>query len=74
MAAFLFTLGGSALPAVADTPTPAPVSTASPTATSTASADDAADVVPDNSGLVWALGGAGALAVLASAVVFLRKS
>ena len=61
------------LPAYADTPTPTPVA-ASATPSASAGADvDAPDVAPDNSRQAWALGGAGAVALVAAAVVFLRK-
>jgi hypothetical protein len=63
------------LPAFADTPTPTPVSaSAAPTATASTGADiDAGDVAPDNSRQAWALGGAGVVALIAAAVVFLRR-
>ena len=53
----------------AETPTPTPTATAS----SAASDGDGPDVAPDNSRTVWALGGAGALALVAAGVVFLRR-
>ncbi len=46
--------------------------TATPT-TQTGTGTDAADTAPDNSRQAWALGGAGALALLAAAVVFFRR-
>ncbi len=63
------------LPAYADTPTPTPTpvaASATPSA-STGPDVDASDVAPDNSRQAWALGGAGAVALVAAAVVFLRK-
>ncbi len=63
------------LPAFADTPTPTPVAaSATPTATASTGADlDTGDVAPDNSRQAWALGGAGVVALIAAAVVFLRR-
>ena len=69
-AAFLLTLCVGTQSALADTPAPTPVATSSAAATGT----DAIDVAPDNSAVVWALGAAGVLAVIAGAVVFLRRS
>lgn len=61
------------LPAYADTPTPTPIAaTARPSATTGADID-ATDVAPDNSRQAWALGGAGVVALIAAAVVFLRR-
>lgn len=72
-------------PASADTASPSPTTatatakatanakaTATPT-TQTGTGTDAADTAPDNSRQAWALGGAGALALLAAAVVFFRR-
>lgn len=54
----------------AETPTPTPIAvTASPTATGS----DAPDLAPDNSRQAWALGGAGVVALVAAAVIFLRR-
>lgn len=58
-----------AAPAGAETPTPTPTATTS----SAASDGDGPDLAPDNSRTVWALGGAGALALIAAGVVFLRR-
>ena len=58
------------LPAYAATPTPTPVAV---TATPTAGASETPDVAPDNSRQVWALGGAGVVALVAAAAVFLRR-
>lgn len=82
-------LGGVASPVLADTPSPAASATASATAgpsTSSAdstqsaistddgdSTDDDADSTQNNSGQVLALAAAGAVAVLAALVVFLRR-
>lgn len=63
-----------ALPASADTPTPTPIgATAAATPTTDAGNVDATDAAPDNSRQIWALGGAGVVAVIAAAVVFLRR-
>lgn len=67
-----------AVSAFAETPTPTPVTaTASPTSavTPTGGSDttDTPDVAPDNSRQAWVLGGAGVLALIAAAVVFLRR-
>ena len=61
------------LPADADTPTPTPVAASATPSASTGADVDAPDVAPDNSRQAWALGGAGAVALVAAAVVFLRK-
>jgi hypothetical protein len=58
------------LPAFAETPTPTPVAA---TATPTAGTTETPDVAPDNSRQVWALGGAGVVALVAAAAVFLRR-
>lgn len=71
-------LGGmAATPALADTPSPTPVtattgatSEVTPAAGNTA---DTPDVAPDNSRSAWALGGAGVVALIAAAAVFLRR-
>ena len=63
---------GPVLAASAETPTPTPVATASATATSGADSDTP-DVAPDNSRQAWALGGAGVVALVAAAAVFLRR-
>ncbi len=64
--------------AFAETPSPTPVAaTASPTSevTPTAGSDttDTPDVAPDNSRQAWVLGGAGVVALIAAAAVFLRR-
>lgn len=67
---------GPVLSASAETPTPTPVATATatPTAAATTGTDsDTPDVAPDNSRQVWALGGAGIVALVAAAAVFLRR-
>ena len=62
------------IPAFAETPTPTPIAaTAAATPTAGADSTDSADAAPDNSRQVWALGGAGVLALIAAAVVFLRR-
>jgi hypothetical protein len=63
------------LPAYAETPTPTPVAaSATPSASASTGTDiDAPDVAPDNSRQAWALGGAGVVALIAAAVVFLRR-
>lgn len=72
-------LSGAAavVPAQAETASPTPIAaTVSPTASPTStggSVTDPVDVIPDNSRQVWALAGAGALAILAAAVVFFRR-
>ncbi|MFZ0530449.1 MAG: hypothetical protein WAL91_07935 [Propionicimonas sp.] len=77
--AVVLALGGQTVPAWGVTPTPTPASagpsaseTAVPAATASA-ADDPTEVAPDNSGVVWAVGAAAGLAVLAGVVVFLRR-
>ena len=68
---FVVSLGAfPLLPAYAETPTPTPVAA---TATPTAGASETPDVAPDNSRQVWALGGAGVVALVAAAAVFLRR-
>jgi hypothetical protein len=67
-----------AVSASAETPTPTPVTaTASPTSavTPTGGSDttDTPDVAPDNSRQAWVLGAAGVVALIAAAVVFLRR-
>ena len=71
VAGVVVTLGATpVLSAFAETPTPTPVATA----TATAGADsDTPDVAPDNSRQAWALGGAGVVALVAAAAVFLRR-
>ena len=75
----LVVLCGSApaLPARAETVSPTPVATAmSPSAAPTATSGTGSDVTEtplDNSRSTWALAGAGALAILAAALVFLRR-
>ena len=60
--------------AYAETPTPTAVAvTAMPTPAATAGAGETPDVAPDNSRQVWALGGAGVVALVAAAAVFLRR-
>jgi hypothetical protein len=64
--------------AFAETPSPTPVTaTASPTSevTPTGGSDttDTPDVAPDNSRQAWVLGGAGVVALIAAAAVFLRR-
>ena len=73
VAGVVVTLGATpVLSAFAETPTPTPVATA--TATATAGADsETPDVAPDNSRQAWALGGAGVVALVAAAAVFLRR-
>lgn len=63
------------LPSYADTPTPTPIAaSATPSASTGSDTDtDTPDVVPDNSRQAWALGGAGVVALIAAAVVFLRR-
>ncbi len=58
-----------ASPAGAETPTPTPTAATSPAATDS----DGPDAAGDNSRNVWALGGAGVLALIAAGVVFLRR-
>ncbi|MCC6495926.1 MAG: hypothetical protein IT193_06660 [Propionibacteriaceae bacterium] len=58
-----------AAPAGAETPTPTPTAATSPAAKDS----DGPDVAGDNSRQVWALGGAGVLALIAAGVVFLRR-
>ena len=72
-AAFLLTLCAGVQSAFAETPTPTPAATAAAT-TGSDTTTDAPDVAPDNSAVVWALGAAGVLAVIAGAVVFLRRN
>ena len=56
----------------AETATPTPVAvTATPAPTT--GAGETPDVAPDNSRQVWALGGAGVVALVAAAAVFLRR-
>jgi hypothetical protein len=71
---FVVSLGvAPGLPAWAETPSPTPTAaTTAPTA-SAPSDSDTTDVAPDNSRQAWALGGAGAVALVAAAVVFLRR-
>ncbi len=57
-------------PAGAETPSPTPIAA---TATPAASDLDLPDVALDNSRQVWALGGAGVVALIAATVVFLRR-
>lgn len=69
---------GPVLSASAATPTPTPVATATATGAATATAaagtdSESPDVAPDNSRQVWALGGAGVVALVAAAAVFLRR-
>jgi len=73
VAGVVVTLGATpVLSAFAETPTPTPVATA--TASPTTGADsDTPDVAPDNSRQAWALGGAGVVALVAAAAVFLRR-
>jgi len=64
--------------AFAETPSPTPATaTASPTSevTPTGGSDttDTPDVAPDNSRQAWVLGGAGVVALIAAAAVFLRR-
>ena len=75
VAGVVITLGATpVLSAFAETPTPTPVATATATATATTGADsDTPDVAPDNSRQAWALGGAGVVALVAAAAVFLRR-
>ena len=61
------------LPAYAETPTPTPVAATVTPSPSTGADIDAPDVAPDNSRQAWALGGAGVVALIAAAVVFLRR-
>ncbi|HEY3340200.1 MAG TPA: hypothetical protein VGK18_17000 [Propionicimonas sp.] len=61
------------LPAYAETPTPTPVAASATPSASTGTDIDAPDVAPDNSRQAWALGGAGVVALIAAAVVFLRR-
>ncbi|HEX5335492.1 MAG TPA: hypothetical protein VFW55_06395 [Propionicimonas sp.] len=61
------------LPAYADTPSPTPVAASATPSASTGADIDAGDVAPDNSRQAWVLGGAGVLALIAAAVVFLRR-
>lgn len=62
-------------PAFAETTvSPSPVATATATASAAGDTDaETPDVAPDNSRNIWAIGGAAAVAVLAAAVVFLRR-
>jgi hypothetical protein len=65
-----------AVTAFAETPTPTPAATASATTEVTPSGGegtDTPDVAPDNSRQAWALGGAGVVALIAAAAVFLRR-
>jgi hypothetical protein len=65
---------GPMIPAFADTATPTPVAaTATPSASTGTDVGADIDVAPDNSRQAWALGGAGAVALLAAAIVFLRR-
>jgi hypothetical protein len=67
---------GPVLSASAETPSPSPVATVSATATATATPgtdSETPDVAPDNSRQAWALGGAGVVALVAAAAVFLRR-
>ncbi len=61
------------LPADADTPTPTPVAASVTPSASTGTDVEEPDVAPDNSRQAWALGGAGVVALIAAAVVFLRR-
>jgi hypothetical protein len=61
------------LPASAETPTPTPIAATATPSSTTAANIDATDVAPDNSRQAWALGGAGVVALIAAAVVFLRR-
>jgi hypothetical protein len=75
---FVVSLGVAPASAFAETPSPTPVTaTASPTSAVTptggSDATDAPDVAPDNSRQAWVLGGAGVVALIAAAVVFLRR-
>ena len=65
-------IGGFAAPALAETVAPTPAATA--TATAGQGDGESPDVAPDNSRTAWALGGAGLVAVMAAAAVFLRRS
>ena len=71
-----------AVSAFAETPSPTPATAtatakSSPTSevTPTGGSDttDTPDVAPDNSRQAWVLGGAGVVALIAAAVVFLRR-
>jgi hypothetical protein len=82
---FVVSLGvAPAVSAFAETPSPTPATatftasaSASPTSevTPTGGSDnaDTPDVAPDNSRQAWVLGGAGVVALIAAAVVFLRR-
>jgi hypothetical protein len=78
---FVVSLGvAPAVSASAETPSPTPATataSASPTSeiTPTGGSDnaDTPDVAPDNSRQAWVLGGAGVVALIAAAVVFLRR-
>ncbi len=71
---FVVSLGiAPVLPAYADTPTPTPVAASVSPSASTGTDIDTPDVAPDNSRQAWALGGAGVVALVAAAVVFLRR-
>ena len=78
---FVVSLGvAPAVSAFAETPSPTPVTataSASPTSeiTPTGGSDnaDTPDVAPDNSRQAWVLGGAGVVALIAAAVVLLRR-
>ena len=67
----MIALAGFAAPAVAETAAPTPAATA--TATAGQGDGESPDVAPDNSRTAWALGGAGLVAVIAAAAVFLRR-
>ncbi len=67
----MIALAGFAAPAVAETVAPTPAATA--TATAGQGDGESPDVAPDNSRTAWALGGAGLVAVIAAAAVFLRR-
>lgn len=58
----------------AETASPTPVATAVATVGTTDTEVDSPDLAPDNSRQVWALSGAAAIAVIAAAVIFLRRS
>ena len=65
--------GPAAALCMAETASPTPVGTATATAGAADPEADPPNIAPDNSRQVWALGGAAALAVIAAAVVFLRR-
>jgi len=71
---FVVSLGvAPVLPAYAGSPTPTPVAASATPSASTGADIDAPDVAPDNSRQIWALGGAGVVALVAAAVIFLRR-